>query len=164
MGIRKLQIATSDSAHLQENNMAIENKDLYADVEVLKRDVNSINATLDKLDTAIDKIADATGGISKILAVHDNEISERKRLSEKESELLHKRISDLSDEQNEMHAKYHKELMDELRGTNYEMKELTNRVTILERWKWYVMGGSWAIGFIIATILQAGGIISIFTS
>lgn len=139
-------------------------KDLYADVEVLKRDVTIINATVDKLDTAIDKIAEATGGISKILAVHDNEITERKRLAEKETELLHKRISDLGDEQQVMHAAYHKELMDELRGTNVEMKLLTTRVAALERWKWLVMGGSWAIGFIIATLLQAGGIISIFTS
>ena len=138
-------------------------KDLYADVEVLKRDVNNINMTLNKLDTAIDKIADATGGISKILAVHDNEISERKRLSEKETELLHNRISEIKDEQEEMHTRYHKELLEALRETNVDMKELTNRVTILERWKWYVMGGSWVIGFIIATLLQAGGIIQLFS-
>jgi hypothetical protein len=44
-----------------------------------------------------------------------------------------------------------------------ELKEVKKRVTILERWKWWVMGGSWAIGFIIATILQMGGIIKIFS-
>lgn len=139
-----------------------EEKTLYADVEVLKREVHVINTTLNKLDTAIDKIADATGGISKILAVHDNEISERKRLSEKETELLHKRISDMQDEQEEMHTRYHKELLSALKETNSDMRELTDRVTKLERWKWLVMGGSWAIGFIIATILQMGGILPLF--
>jgi hypothetical protein len=44
-----------------------------------------------------------------------------------------------------------------------ELKEVKERVAILERWKWWVMGGSWAIGFIIATILQMGGIIKIFS-
>jgi hypothetical protein len=45
-----------------------------------------------------------------------------------------------------------------------ELKEVKERVTILERWKWWVMGGSWAIGFIIATILQAGGILQLFSN
>jgi hypothetical protein len=44
-----------------------------------------------------------------------------------------------------------------------ELKEVKKRVTILERWKWWVMGGSWAIGFIIATVLQMGGIIKFFS-
>jgi len=146
--------------------MTIESQNLYADVEVLKKDVDTINATLQKLDTAIDKIADATGGISKILAVHDNEITERKRISEKETELLHQRISDMKDESARHHKENHKAVMEKLNSmgkeVNSELKEVKERVTILERWKWWVMGGSWAIGFIIATILQAGGILQLF--
>ena len=40
------------------------------DVEILKKDVSNIQGLLGKLDTAIDKIADASNGISQILAVH----------------------------------------------------------------------------------------------
>jgi predicted transcriptional regulator len=138
---------------------------LFADVEVLKRDINSINVTLNKLDTAIDKIADATGGISKILAVHDNEISERKRIAEKETELLHQRISDMKDESATHHRENHSAVMQKLddmgQDVKSELQEVKERVTILERWKWWVMGGSWAIGFIIATILQVGGIVEL---
>jgi hypothetical protein len=43
-----------------------------------------------------------------------------------------------------------------------ELKNLSGRVTILERWTWWVMGGSWVIGFVIATLLQSAGIISLF--
>lgn len=140
---------------------------LFADVEVLKNEVGSINASLTKLDGAIDKIADATGSISKILAVHDNEISERKRLAEKDTELLHQRISDMKDESSKHHKENHKAVMEKLDTMGKEVKEelqgLKDRVTILERWKWWVMGGSWAIGFIIATILQMGGIIQLFS-
>ena len=53
------------------------NKDqieLITDVELLKKDVSNLQNILGKLDTAIDKIADATGGISKMLAVHDSQI------------------------------------------------------------------------------------------
>jgi len=139
------------------------NDKLQADVEVLKKDVLNINSTLEKLDMSIDKIADATVGISKILAVHDNEISERKRLSEKETELLHERISDMKEESSKHHKDNHAAVMIKLDTMSNDMKneltEVKERVTILERWKWYVMGGSWVIGFIIATILQAGGIL-----
>ena len=148
---------------------------MRTDVEILKKDVSNIQGLLGRLDTAIDKIADATGGISQILAVHEqnlskleDEVDERKRLAEKENELIHQRISDMKDESSKHHKENHKAVMEKLdsmgKEVNTELKEVKERVTILERWKWWVMGGSWAIGFIIATILQAGGIVQIFTN
>mgnify|MGYP001123092638 CR=1 FL=1 len=149
--------------------------DMRTDVEILKKDVSNIQGLLGRLDTAIDKIADATGGISNLLAVHDQaiqnvqeDIEERKRLAEKENELLHQRISDMKDESATHHRENHKAVMSKLdsmgKEVNSELKEVKERVTILERWKWWVMGGSWAIGFIIATILQAGGIVQLFAN
>lgn len=146
---------------------------MRTDVEILKKDVSNIQGLLGRLDTAIDKIADATGGITKILAVHDQaiqnvqeDIAERKRLAEKENELLHQRISDMKDESSRHHKENHKAVMDKLdamgKDMKDELKEVKTRVTILERWKWWVMGGSWVIGFVIATILQAGGLIQLF--
>ena len=146
---------------------------MRTDVEILKKDVSNIQGLLGRLDTAIDKIADATGGISKILAVHDqaiervqDDIEERKRLAEKENELLHQRISDMKEESATHHRENHKAVMSKLDDMSNEvkdeLKEVKERVTILERWKWWVMGGSWAIGFIIATILQVGGIVQLF--
>jgi len=147
---------------------------METDVAILQADVANIQGLLGRLDTAIDKIADATGGISQILAVHEQNLSvlqddveERKRLSEKETELLHRRITESKDESGENHRRNHKEIMTKLKEmgdqVTDELKEVKERVTILERWKWWVMGGSWAIGFIIATILQMGGIIKIFS-
>jgi len=145
------------------------------DVEILKRDVSSIQGLLGRLDTAIDKIADASGGISQILAVHEQnigtlaeDISERKRLAEKETELLHRRITDMKDESAENHRRNHDEIMAKLdkmdEEVGSELKNLSGRVTILERWKWWIMGGSWVIGFIIATVLQMGGILKVLAN
>jgi len=141
------------------------NKDqieLITDVELLKKDVSNLQNILGKLDTAIDKIADATGGISKMLAVHDSQIginaegiTERRRLAEKENELIHRRISEKGDEVLERLDKMDVEVTSEI-------KTLTARVALLEKWKWWVMGGSWAIGFIIATLFQAGNFIRSF--
>ena len=152
--------------------MALEDiNEVKMDVEILKRDVSDIRNLLGRLDTAIDKIADASNGISKILAVHDQNISsvkgdieERKRLAEKENDLIHRRISEMKDESAEHHRSNHQAVMTKLddmgKDVKAELTEVKDRVTILERWKWWVMGGSWAVGFIIATLLQLGGFIS----
>lgn len=142
------------------------------DVEILKKDVSNIQGLLSRLDTAIDKIADASNGISKILAVHETQIKEtdaslveRKRLAEKEVELLHRRISDMKEESVESDRRNHNEIIDKLdnmgKEVSGELKSMSERVTILERWKWWIMGGSWVIGFVIATLLQVGGMIEI---
>lgn len=143
---------------------------VQTDVAMLKKDVSNIQGLLGRLDTAIDKIADATNGISKILTVHESDlknvqygVSERKRLAEKETELLHKRISDMKDESAMIRKTNHDAVMAKLNHmqneTNEELTEITERVMILERWKWLLMGGSTVIGFIVATILQTGIII-----
>ena len=82
--------------------------ELKTDIELAKRDISGMQSMMSKLDTAIDKIADVSNGISKILAVHDQAIDtlkvsveERKRLSEREVELLHKRISEMKEENTE---------------------------------------------------------------
>ena len=150
------------------------------DVELLKRDVSAMQGLLTRLDTAIDKIANVSNDISKVLALHQQTIErvrmdaeERKRVSEKETELLHRRISDMKDESALERKNIHeatmlilkemkKEFGEDLIDIRNEQKNLADRVHILEKWKWWIMGGSWVIGFVIATILQVGGLINIF--
>jgi chromosome segregation ATPase len=131
------------------------------DVEILKKDVSNIQGLLGRLDIAIDKIADATNGISQILAVHETEIKdteaslvERKRLAEKEVDLLHKRISEKDAENKETAEFHHNTLMTFLkehddRSEQYITK-MNDRITQLERWKWVMLGGASVVGFLIA--------------
>jgi hypothetical protein len=135
--------------------------DLKTDVELLKRDVSNIQLTLSKLDTAIDKIADVSNGISKILAVHDESIlflkmsvEERKRLSEKEIELLHKRMSEMKDENIQDRKTNQEELLRAIKeldaNSNDKIVAMSDRVAILERWKWAVVVGASVAGFFLS--------------
>ena len=135
--------------------------DLKTDVELLKRDVSTMQAMLSKLDTAIDKIADVSNGISKILAVHEESIvslkvsvEERKRLSEKEVELLHKRISEMKDENIEDRKANQAELLAAIRemdkNNKMEISALSERVSMLEKWKWAVIVGASVAGFFLS--------------
>lgn len=163
-----------------ENDQELNN--VKTDVELLKRDVSSMQGLISRLDTAIDKIAGVSNDIGKMLALQQqnlnnirDEVDERKRLSERETELLHKRINDMKDESTAERKSNHAAVMQalaDMRAENKlemnmiieEQKSLSERVRILERWKWWIMGGSWAIGFIIASILQIGGLVEMFAA
>ena len=133
------------------------------DVEILKKDVSNIQGLLGRLDIAIDKIADATNGISQILAVHASEIKdtelalvERKRLAEKEVDLLHKRISQKDDENKETAELHYNTLMTFLREHDERSEQyitkMNDRITQLEKWKWVMLGGATVVGFLLAEL------------
>lgn len=135
--------------------------ELKTEVELVKRDIDTIQTMMSKLDTAIDKIADVSNGISKILTVHDQAIDtlkisveERKRLAEKEVELLHKRISEMKDENAEDRKTNQTELLAAIKemdkNNKTDIEALSERVTVLERWKWAVIIGASVAGFFLS--------------
>ena len=134
---------------------------IETDVELLKRDVGNVQEVLSRLDSAIDKIAEVSNGINKILAVHDSTIdgmretfSERMNRTENDIEIIHDRISRHEDELKKEFREYHEEMK-----SMYETIE--DRTSVLEKWKWYIMGSAWGVGFLIATLLQAGNFLAI---
>tara|TARA_B110000240_G_C13431420_1_gene423913 strand:+ start:298 stop:762 length:465 start_codon:yes stop_codon:yes gene_type:complete len=141
--------------------MAEDNINLVrTDVEILKKDVSNIQGLLTRLDTAIDKIADATNGIASILAVHDSKhndtdkvISEMTRIEEKAIELIHNRISEKEAETRELSKQNMNTLMDFLKEhddrSEVYITSMKARIEQLERWKWIILGGVWGIGVMI---------------
>ena len=141
--------------------MAEDNINLVrTDVEILKKDVSNIQGLLTRLDTAIDKIADATNGIASILAVHDSKhndtdkvISEMTRIEEKAIELIHNRISEKEMETRELSKQNMNTLMDFLKEhddrSEVYITNMKSRIDQLERWKWIILGGVWGIGVMI---------------
>ena len=141
--------------------MAEDNINLVrTDVEILKKDVSNIQGLLTRLDTAIDKIADATNGIASILAVHDSKhgdtdkvISEMTRVEEKAIELIHNRISEKESETRELSKQNMNTLMDFLKEhddrSEVYITDMKSRIDQLERWKWIILGGVWGIGVMI---------------
>ena len=133
------------------------------DVEILKNDVSNIQGLLGRLDTAIDKIADASNGISRILAVHDTQldkvstdISESNRIRETANELLHKRISEKEAEHRVLAEKNHESLMAFLKDHDERSEQyitkMNDRITQLEKWKWVMLGGATVVGFLLAEL------------
>lgn len=146
--------------------MADDMNTLKTDVEIIKRDINAIQGFSVKIDDAIEKMAEVSNSISKMLIVHENKLqnhdqmidgiklamSERKNDFEKQIETLHKRITDMKDENHLEREKYHKELLAALKEIADTQSKLDERITTLENWKWYVLGAAGVVGFIIAQL------------
>ena len=85
-------------------------------------------------------------------------LEDRRIESEKRSDILHKRIGELRDEMANKIDESHKEIMHEIKELRKEQqlhaKEMSQRVSSLERWRWLLMGGAAVIGFIIAGGLE----------
>ena len=70
-------------------------------------------------------------------------INDLRKESKMESDLLHRRISDMKDE-----------LMAEMKAMRQEQQEINHkmeqRVSALEKWKWTIVGGAIVLGFLIS--------------
>ena len=146
--------------------MADDYNSLKTDVEIIKRDINAIQGFSVKIDDAIEKMAEVSNSISKMLIVHENKLSnhdqmidgiklamsERKNDFEKQVELLHTRITSMKDENHLEREKYHKELLAALKEIADTQNKLDQRITTLEQWKWYVLGAAGVVGFILAEV------------
>ena len=131
------------------------------DVEILKKDVSNIQSLLGKVDDAIDKIADASNGISQILAVHQSkidgtaeDIGALARASERSDELLHQRIKEKDQEHKDLANENHDGLMDLLKDhderSGVSLDEIYTRIRVLEQWKWVIVGGAMAILYLLS--------------
>jgi len=140
--------------------------DLKTEVAIIKRDISAINAFSGKIDDAIEKMAEVSNSISKMLIMHDNKLqnhdqqidglkmsmSERKSDFEKQVELLHKRISDMKDENHTERQKNQAELLAAIKEIGESVNGLEDRITSLEQWKWYLLGAAAVIGLIMSQI------------
>jgi|TARA_B100001996_G_scaffold275439_1_gene216150 chromosome segregation ATPase len=119
-------------------------------IEVLRTELEQNSMVHKRLDTAIEKLTGISSSIKSMLAVHEEKLSQAEKLDE----II---FSKLKDRQVETETRYAslKENMDltEKRIMN-EIKSIKNtlgdRVNVLEKWKWLIIGGSIVIGFILA--------------
>ena len=138
---------------------------LATDVEILKREVADMKLIHGRLDNAITKITDVSNSINRMLAVHEEKLAsqedaisrqekdtfERKQEFNKDVEIIHERIRTTKDELSTMMSKQHEE---QSMAINSIKKDLKDRVGVLERWRWLLIGGCIVIGFIIHKMMN----------
>ena len=140
---------------------------LETEVELLKREMSDMKHIHVRLDSAIEKIADVSSKLHTIMAVHEEKLirqedaleSQEKKLNENIAE-LHSRITsntkDLTLQIVESERRLVDAMNDHMEKESEHFNELRNsisdRVGILEEWKWVIVGGSIVAGFVIQNL------------
>jgi|TARA_B110000967_G_C18633391_1_gene434824 hypothetical protein len=132
--------------------------DIELDVEILKKEVNDMKVIHGRLDTAITKITDVSNCINRMLAVHEEKISQQEDVQLRHSiefsndvRELHSRITSSQKELTTLMTKQHYEAESEIRRLT---EHVTNRIGVLERWKYLIIGGSIVLGFITSSYMK----------
>ena len=127
--------------------------DITTEVELLKREVGSMNVIHGRLDTAIEKLTEVSNCINRMLAVHEERLGQQEESQHRaEQEFtsdikeLHSRITTNTKEIMSAATEQHKEHTEAIQKLS---DNLHNRVGVLEKWRWIIIGGSIVFGFVI---------------
>jgi len=125
-------------------------QNLAVEVEGLKKDIKNGELIHSRLDTAIDKLTDVSTSIKQMLAVHEQKLSQ----SEKTEEILFDKVRERGEELDMVYRDLQRDINQVEKRLLLEMKTLKScfdgRVSVLEKWRWLIIGGALAIGFIVA--------------
>jgi|TARA_B100000902_G_scaffold291332_1_gene277648 predicted nucleic acid-binding Zn-ribbon protein len=128
--------------------------DIRVELESLKQEVNNVNSINTRLDTAIDKLTDVSTSIKSMLAVHEEKLSQSEKIDEVIFNKIRERADELDKVNQELTEKIEiseKRLMCELKSIR---NEINDRVGVLERYKWLILGGAIVIGWIMSKNLM----------
>ena len=126
-------------------------EDINTEVALLKKEVTDIKFICSRLDTAIERMVDVSSSVNRMLAVHEEKISQQEEASiradtefKADIKELHSRITTNTKEMMQAITSQHLEQQQTLDRMRVE---LNNRVGILEKWRWIIIGGSIVVGF-----------------
>jgi len=126
--------------------------DMYTQVELLKKEVQDMKGIYRRIDTAIERITEVSTSVNRMLAVHEEKISQQEEAAIRadaefraDIKELHSRITTNYKELADTIAKNHKETEAHVQQLR---TDLNGRVGVLEKWRWLIIGGSIVIGFI----------------
>ena len=126
--------------------------DMYTELELLKKEVQDMKGIYQRIDTAIERITEVSTSVNRMLAVHEEKISQQEEASlradvefKADIKELHSRITTNYKELADTIAKNHKETEAHVQQLR---TDLNGRVGVLEKWRWLIIGGSIVVGFI----------------
>ena len=122
----------------------------------MANDYEQLERIVTKLDDSIDKLTEVSSNISKLLAVQEQRMNTIEKDTDRNQDdirhlygkldIMSKDISDKLDQSMKNSAEGHEKIM--LRFDE-KIKGLDARVKVLEVWRWLVIGGAIAIGYLV---------------
>jgi sugar-specific transcriptional regulator TrmB len=122
----------------------------------VKIEVAVLQSVVYKIDNTVAEIAKSSADITRLLAVHDSRINNLesgnkenttdvrelyKKMSENTKEILSKI--------DEMEVRIEDKLKEHTDRSSTQHKVISDRLNVLENWRWIVVGASVALGFLL---------------
>ena len=122
----------------------------------LNTEVAVLQSVVYKIDNTVAEIAKSSAEVTRLLAVHDSRINNLesgnketitdvrdlyKKMSENTKEILSK-IDD-------MEVRIEDKIKEHTDKSSAQHKVISDRLTVLENWRWLVVGGAIALGFLL---------------
>ena len=126
------------------------NTDIKVQIEGLKKDIENVNSIQGRLDTAIDKLTDVSTCVKSMLAVHEEKLQRSEQIDEVIFSKLKERQTEIDDIQRELKSNIElseKRLLCEIKTIR---NDIGDRVSLLEKWRWLILGGSIVIGWVLS--------------
>ena len=121
---------------------------LQSEMNNIKTTVETNRLLVDRLDRAIEKMAEVSGHISKLLAVHETRIENQ----DESISITHKRISELRDDLNHTMERNYESIVAEFKVVKTMFEKHEKRIIMLEKWKYGVIASAAAIGFLMSKV------------
>ena len=133
-------------------------------IALLEKDAKTGEQIHQRLEVAIGKLSDCAISLKAMLATQEQKLTKAEqtdedifitlesRRKEWDNDLkeLHSRITTNTKELRENQIKSENNMLNELRSMRQQLSE---RVGVLEKWRWLIIGGSIVIGFIVQKVL-----------
>ena len=134
--------------------------ELETKVKLLEKEIHDRKGVFQRLDIAIEKLADVSNAINRMLAVHEEKIARQEEAIFEAEGLIETRRIELTVKIDDLHSRIttntkeimtaatqqHKEHTDDIQKLR---NDLTTRVGVLEKWRWLIIGGSIVVGFLL---------------
>jgi len=125
--------------------------DIKVQLEGLKKDVENVHNINTRLDTAIDKLTDVSTSIKSMLAVHEEKLQRQEQIDE----VIFDKIRERGNEIDNVYRDLQKEIQSVEKRLLVEIKSLKidigNRVSMLEKYKWLILGGSIVVAWVLSS-------------
>ena len=134
--------------------------ELETKVEILRKELDNQKRIYDRLDVAIEKLTDVSNSIHRMLAVHEEKISnQEEKFTQVETErdnrgtelskridALHNRLTDTVKEIIDSNLEHHRNLNKRIERIS---DTISSRVGVLEKWRHIIIGSAIVVGFIL---------------
>lgn len=124
--------------------------DIKVQLESLRKDIENSTSIQSRLDTAIDKLTDVSTSIKSMLAVHEEKIQRQEHVDDIIFDKLKARQDEINHIQKDLTDRIElseKRLLCEIKTIR---NDIGDRVSMLEKWKWLILGGSVVVGWILS--------------